>query len=153
MNINTACINLIKEFEGFRTAPYHGADDPENLFTIGYGTTFYPNGKSVQLSDPPITEAQADLLLRWQVQKKANIIAGYLRGNLSDNQFGALVSFAYNVGENALRGSTLLKRVNANPIDTTIRDAFMMWCRDEQHLIVEGLQRRRAAEADLYFTT
>lgn len=153
MNINQACLDLIKQFEGFRATPYHGEDDPANLFTIGYGTTFYPNGKAVQLSDLPITEQQAETLLKWQVQKKAFIITSYIVPNLSDNKFGALVSFAYNCGENALRSSTLLKRVNANPIDTSIRDAFMMWCKDEQHNIVEGLQRRRAAEADLYFTT
>lgn len=152
MTINDKCIALIKEFESFRSNPYHGEADPPKVFTIGYGTTFYPNGTWVQLTDPPITEDTATKLLNWQVQKKARIIDNFLRDDLSPNQFGALISFAYNCGEGALRSSTLLKRVNANPIDTSIRDAFMMWVKDEHGNIIEGLVRRRKSEADLYFT-
>lgn len=152
ITINDKCIALIKEFESFRANPYHGESDPPKLFTIGYGTTFYPNGVWVQLTDPPITEEKATSLLIWQVHKKARIIDNFLRDDLSPNQFAALISFAYNCGEGALRSSTLLKRVNANPIDTSIRDAFMMWVKGDNGHEIPGLVRRRRAEADLYFT-
>jgi lysozyme len=66
-----------------------------------------------------------------------------------------LVSFTYNEGIGALLSSTLLRRVKADLNDLTIRDAFMMWDKarvDGQLVVVEGLKRRRAEEADLYFT-
>jgi len=151
--INQACIDLIKSFEGLEFKPYHGEHDPPKLFTIGFGTTKYPNGKWVSLDDPAITEEQATSFLLHDVKRKADAIDPFLRDDLSENKFGALLSFAYNLGEGALRSSTLLRRVNANPIDTSIRDAFMMWVKDENQNIVPGLVRRRAAEADLYFTT
>jgi len=63
-----------------------------------------------------------------------------------------LISFAYNLGEGALRSSTLLKKVNANPIDVSIRDEFMKWVHSNGE-VVEGLVNRRRDEANLYFTT
>src|SRR6185436_998415 len=122
------------------------------LFTIGYGTTFYPDGKHVQLTDKPISEIEASQLLHWQVEQKAKAIDNFLRDDLSPNQFGAILSFTYNCGEGALRSSTLLKRVNENPIQVSIRDAFMMWVKGEGGQEIPGLVRRRRAEADLYFT-
>jgi len=153
IKVNQACIDLIKSFEGLEFKPYHGQHDPPRLFTIGYGTTRYPDGKWVSLSDPPITEQQASMFLLHDIEAKANAIDPFLRDDLSENQFAALISFAYNCGEGALRSSTLLRRVNENPIHTSIRDAFMMWVKDENHNTVPGLVRRRTAEADLYFTT
>lgn len=152
ITINEKCIELIKEFEAFRSHAYHGEADPPKLFTIGYGTTIYPNGIKVQLSDRPISEEEASSFLIDEIKKKADIIDNFLRDDLKPNQFGALISFAYNCGEEALRSSTLLKRVNANPIDTFIRDAFMMWVKGDGGHTIPGLVRRRAAEADLYFT-
>jgi|SRR6185369_1035803 len=150
--INDKCISLIKEFESFRSHAYHGEADPPKLFTIGYGTTIYPNGAKVQLTDIPITEEFATSILVSEVQKKAKAIDNFLRDDLSPNQFGAILSFTYNCGEGALRSSTLLRRVNENPIQVSIRDAFMMWVKGEGGQEIPGLVRRRRAEADLYFT-
>ena len=66
-------------------------------------------------------------------------------------QFDALVSFAYNCGSGALKGSTLLKRVNNNPADLTIVDAFLMWTKADGKTLA-GLVSRRKAEAKLYFS-
>lgn len=156
ITVNQACIDLIKEFEGLMLKAYHGADDPPNVFTIGYGIIKYPptylNGKNVAIEDDPITEEQSESFLRFYVNQKANLIDNFLRDDLSGNQFGALISFAYNLGEGALRYSTLLKKVNANPMDVTIRDEFNKWVHSNGK-VIEGLKRRRSAEADLYFTT
>jgi len=68
---------------------------------------------------------------------------------VNQRQFDALVSFAYNCGSGALKGSTLLKRVNANPQDPAIKDAFLMWNRADGK-VLNGLTRRRNAEYSLY---
>ena len=154
--VNQSCINLIKEFEGLMLKPYHGEADPPKVFTIGYGIIKYPptylNGKNVAMDDAPISEEQAESFLKYYVNQKAHVIDNFLRDDLSPNQFAALISFAYNLGEGALRYSTLLNKVNANPSDTAIRDEFNKWVHSNGK-IVEGLKRRRAAESDLYFTT
>ncbi|MFN8276568.1 MAG: lysozyme [Chitinophagales bacterium] len=155
ITINDACINLIKSFEGLSLTPYHGAADRPDVFTIGYGTIQYPpnylRGKRVALTDPAITREQALDFLRWEVGKKAQEIDLLLIDTLTPNQFGALISFAYNLGSGALQMSTLRKKVNANPNEKSIRNEFAKWVYSDGK-IVKGLVRRRAAEADLYFT-
>jgi lysozyme len=156
ITVNSACIDLIKSFEGLELTPYHGAADRPDVFTIGYGTIKYPpyymRGKMVELTDPPITEPQAEDFLKYEVSQKSTAIDLLLRDDLNANQFGALISFAYNLGEGALKISTLRVKVNKNPKDKTIRDEFMKWVYANGK-VVAGLKRRRAAEADLYFTT
>ena len=70
---------------------------------------------------------------------------------INQNQFDALVSFCYNVGASNLRTSTLLRKVNANPNDPTIALEFVKWNRANGR-ILNGLTRRRRAEAQLYFS-
>lgn len=152
MKISDSCIALIKSFEGFSSKPYHGEADLPNVFTIGYGVTHYPNGVPVELSDAPISDAQAVEYLTFWITQKANAIDRFVRHDLSDNQNASLISFAYNAGEGNLRTSTLLKKVNANPIDVSIRDEFMRWVHANGE-VVQGLVNRRRDEANLYFTT
>lgn len=156
ISVSKKCIQLIKYFEGLRLSPYHGDADPPNVFTIGYGTIKYPpdyfNGKKVELTDPSITEPQAADFLYYFVRQKALAIDPFLRDDLTENQYAALISFAYNLGEGALRSSTLLKKLTVNPKDVTIRDEFMKWVHGEGGVVLEGLKRRRKEEADLYFT-
>lgn len=153
--IDNKCIDLIKSFEGFESNAYHDKIDPDGIDTIGYGTIIYPptylGGKRVQVGDPDITEAQAVEFLMWEVELKTKFVDDLIIDALNANQFGALVSFAYNLGEGALKGSTLRKKVNADPNDLSIKDEFLKWDMASGHHI-SGLQRRRQAEADLYFT-
>ncbi len=157
IRVTQKCIDFIKGFEAFRAKPYHGEADAPNIFTIGYGTIKYPpfylNGKAVELTDTPITEEQATSFLEYEINHKCYYIDPFLRDDLSDNQFAALISFAYNVGEGlqGLRGSTLLRKVNANKMDNTIRDEFRRWVHADGKE-VPGLVRRRNEEADMYFT-
>jgi lysozyme len=154
ITINANCINLIKSFEGLVLHPYHGAADRHEIFTIGYGTIKYPpyylRGKMVALTDPSITEAQAEDFLHYEVSQKSIAVDLLLRDDLRPNQFGALVSFAYNLGATALKQSTLRLKVNHDPNDPTIRNESMRWVHSNG-AVVEGLIRRRKAEADLYF--
>lgn len=153
--IDNKCIDLIKSFEGFESNAYHDKIDPDGIDTIGYGTIIYPptylGGKKVKVGDPLITEALAIEFLKWEVELKTKFVDLLIRDDLTTNQFGALVSFAYNLGEGALKGSTLRKKVNADPNDLSIKDEFLKWDMASGHHI-SGLQRRRQAEADLYFT-
>ena len=146
--ISDKCINLVKSFEGFFSKPYLC---PANVPTIGYGTILYPNGKKVTLQDLPIDEKKAIEFMRFELNQKAKEVDAMTTDAVNQRQFDALVSFAYNCGSGALKGSTLLKRVNANPSDPTIIDAFLMWTKADGKTL-NGLVRRRKAEAKLYFS-
>jgi lysozyme len=141
---------IIKQFEGVRLKAYR---DPVGIWTIGYGTTYYPDGSSVKQYDS-ITIDRADFLLRWQVLAKAGEVDKLVKC-LTQNQFDALVSFAYNVGTGALKKSTLLKKVLANPNDPTIEQEFLKWNKARIKGVLTpllGLTKRRQSEADLYFS-
>lgn len=144
-------LNLIKEFESWSSKPYHGKADADNVFTIGWGTTVYPNGKKVQLTDREITIEQGNAYLKYWLDKAVKVIDPFLRDDLTENQFAAMLSFGYNCGVGALQTSTLLKRVQANKNDPTIKDAFLMWVHGEGGKVVPGLVNRRTKEAQLYF--
>lgn len=140
-------VELIKSFEGFRSKPYKC---PAGIPTIGYGATFYPNGKKVTMADRAITEHEATDLLRHMLENFEKYVDSYCRDDINQHQFDALVSFCYNLGPANLKASTLLKKVNANPNDETIRAEFMKWVKAGGKTL-KGLVRRREAEANLYF--
>jgi lysozyme len=140
-------LELVKQFEGFKAKPYLC---PAMVPTIGYGTTRYPDGKKVSLADAPIDKDTAESYLLNDIVFFSEAVDNYVRDDINQNQFDALVSFAYNVGPHALLNSTLLKRVNQNPGDTNIRAQFMRWVKGGGRTL-QGLVRRRQAEADLYF--
>jgi lysozyme len=143
----TAGIELIKMFEGFRSAPYKC---PAGIPTIGYGATFYPTGKKVTMADKAITEAEGTVLLQSMLVSFEKYVDSYCRDDINQNQFDALVSFAYNLGPANLKSSTLLKKVNANPEDESITLEFMKWVKAGGKTL-KGLVRRREAESQLYF--
>lgn len=140
----SAGMALIKQFEGCRLTAYKPVPT-ERYYTIGYGHY----GADVQ-PDQTITQAEADTLLRHDL---AHFEACINAENLviSQNQFDALVSLCYNIGENNLRSSTLLKKVKADAADPTIADEFVRWNRAGT-TVLAGLTRRRRAEAELYFS-
>jgi lysozyme len=155
MVANSNFINLIKSFEGLYLNAYHDLIDPPGVDTIGYGTIQYPptylGGKHVKVGDPKITEDQAIEFLMWEVNVKTSHLPNIVHANLTPNQWGAIISFEYNLGEGALESSTLLKEINSNPNNPDIRNQFLRWDRASGKE-VPGLERRRIAEADLYFT-
>lgn len=149
MTINQDTINLIKSYEGLVLQAYPDPATGDEPWTIGYGTTIYPNGVKVKRGDI-ITKAQAESFLVSDITKFAIKVASLLKKNLTDNQFGAIVSFTYNVGLGNLKISTLLKKVNINPNDTSIANEFPKWNKANGKVML-GLTRRRKAENDLYF--
>lgn len=78
-------------------------------------------------------------------------VDSYCRDDISQHQFDALVSFAYNCGTTALKNSTLLRLVNGNPFNPKITDEFKKWNRGGGR-VIPGLSKRREEEAKLYFS-
>lgn len=158
MNISQKGVDFIKRHEGLRLSAYL---DSVGKPTIGYGNTYYTDGRAVRMGDK-ITRVQAEELLKMILKKFVYDVNSLLQTNVSQNQFDALVSFAYNVGSDidsdniaeGLGDSTLLKKVNGNPNDPSIRDEFMKWNKGRVKGILKvlpGLTKRRREEADLYF--
>ena len=142
MKITNEGINLIKKFEGLRLEAYLC---PAGVWTIGYGHT-----KGVKKGQV-ITQLEADNLLKEDLSSFEKGVTSLIKSNINQNQFDSLVSFAYNLGLNNLKSSTLLKKVNSNPNDRTIVDEFIKWIYAGGKPL-EGLKRRRQAEAYLYFS-
>jgi lysozyme len=145
MEVNKAGRDLIKKFEGCKLKAYKC---PAGLWTISWGLTFYPDGTKVKEGDV-ITQQQAEDYFNAIVDDFAKKVDALIKSNVSDNNFSALVSFAYNVGMGNFQRSTLLRKVNANPKDKTILAEFKKWTRANGE-VLKGLVRRRDAEAKLY---
>lgn len=137
---------LIKKYEGCQLKAYLC---PAKIPTIGYGNTMYENGTKVKIGDE-ITQQRAEELLQYIGKYFENEIKKLVTCKLSDNQFGALLSFTYNLGVGNLRVSTLLKKINTNPADPTIKDEFLKWNKAGGKVLA-GLTKRRQSESDLYF--
>ncbi len=140
-------VELIKKFEGFRPKPYL---DIVGIPTIGYGSTFYPNGKKVSTSDRPINESIGESLLLSAASKFENVINSLVKKKINQNQFDALVSFIFNIGPTAFKKSTILRKINLNPSDPSIREEFLKWNKSGGK-VINGLTMRRNLESNLYF--
>jgi len=132
-------VNLIKSFEGFRADAYL---DAVRVPTIGYGTT-----RGVKMGQK-ITEAQAVALLQKDLEMFENAINRLVKVPLTQNQFDALASFVYNLGETNFAGSTLLKVINNGRFELA-PEQFLRWNKAGGK-VLNGLTRRRQAEADMF---
>ena len=139
---------LITKFEGLRLKPYLCS---AKIPTIGHGNTYYPDGKRVTLLDKDITKQEAFDMFKEVANRFAKRVDTLVTSNINQNQFNALVSFAYNVGTGNFSSSTLLKKVNKNPDDLTIKDEFLRWNKAGGK-VINGLTNRRNEEAILYFS-
>jgi len=145
MEINKAGKDLVKHFEGCKLKAYKC---PANVWTIGYGNTFYEDGSKVKEGDV-ITQERANELFDTIIDDFVRMTDALVKSDVSENNFSAIVSFAFNVGTGNLKKSTLLKKVNVNPKDPTIKAEFMKWTK-ANNVVLKGLVRRREAEAKLY---
>ena len=132
---------LIKSFEGLELEAYLC---PADIWTIGYGHT-----GDVKEGDT-ITKAEAEALLDKDLQTFRNGVKRLVKVPLNENQFGALVSFAYNLGLGSLQNSTLLKMLNAGDY-TGAADQFLRWNKSGGKVLT-GLVRRREAERAVFLT-
>lgn len=138
-------LDLIKRFEGFRNKPYLCS---AGVPTIGYGSTFYLDKRKVSLQDPPISEEEATKLLELVANDFAAKVIQMCSVELSQNELDALTSFAYNVGVDALKKSTLLKKLNAGDRKGA-GEQFLVWNKAVGK-VLPGLAKRREAERELF---
>jgi len=153
MEASKKIVEFISSFEGFSAKPYR---DIAGRATIGYGATYYQDGRKVKMSDPPITKQCALDLKEFHIEETEKVVRKYVKSNINQNQFDALVSWTYNLGEGNLRTSTMLKKINANPNDPTIKNSWVQWnkARDPKTKVLKvsnGLTRRRNEEIAIYF--
>lgn len=146
-------LNLIAEFEGLpKKKPLDAYwDKYGKVWTIGYGATHYLDGSPVKEGDKLKSREEAMELLKEMVKQYEDNVYKLVEHPINDYQADALTSFAYNCGVGNLKKSTLLKKVNKDSSDPTIRDEFAKWNKSGGKVLA-GLTRRRKAEADLYFT-
>ena len=148
MKISEKGLNLIKKYEGFSSRPYMC---PANVPTIGYGSTYYPNGTKVKLSDDSISEEEATQILEYIAQKDfGSAVNKFVIVELTQNQFDALVSFAYNIGRTAFENSTLLKLLNRGEYEAAA-EQFEKWNKSGGK-VLSGLTKRRFDEQKLFLS-
>ncbi len=148
MQISEKGLNLIKKFEGLTLKPYL---DVVNVPTIGYGSTYYENGMLVTLDDDSISEQRATEILKFTTDKMyGSFVNKAVKVKLNQNQFDALVSFAYNLGNGNLQQSTLLKKVNNNDFIGASLE-FEKWNKAGGK-VLNGLTKRRTAEKELFLS-
>lgn len=159
MNFSSNFTKIVEQHEGFRATMYK---DANGFPTIGYGTMI-DSAQLNYLMTATINEAEAEQLLFFKASHIKftlnNLIAHGLK--INQNQFDALADFAYNVGENALLQSTLLKIIMSNPDNLAeVEKQFLAWDKivkvdqhgNKEEIVLPGLETRRVDEFKLYST-
>ena len=146
MKISPRGLELIKDFEGFSSSSYLC---PAKIPTIGWGNTFYEDGRKVKLGDQ-ISKTDALKLLEVVANRDfADKIFPAIKVKVTQSQFDAMVSLAYNIGTGAFLKSTLLKKVNAGDF-AGAGEEFLRWNKANGKEVL-GLTRRREREKQLFF--
>lgn len=147
MKISPRGLDLIKDFEGFSITSYL---DVVNIPTIGFGNTFYEDGRKVKLGDQ-ISKTDALKLLEVVANRDfADKIFPSIKVKVTQSQFDAMVSLAYNIGAGAFLKSTLLKKVNAGDF-TGAGEEFLRWNKANGKKVL-NLTRRREREKQLFLS-
>lgn len=153
--LNAESEKQIKQWEALILFAYDDFDPPtrrrkiragdvvRGTLTIGYGHT----GSDVK-PGMVISQDRAEQLFRGDIAQAAGAVERLVKVPLNDNQFGALVSFVYNVGTGNFQGSTLLKKLNAGNYDA-VPGELMKWVKSKGKRM-NGLVNRRASEAGLW---
>ena len=144
MKVSSKGLELIKEFEGFSSVAYLCS---AKKATIGYGNTFWEDGTPVKIGDQ-ISKERAETLLKHVVDNFSVAVEVDIKIEVTQNQFDALVSLAYNIGLGAFKNSTLLRQLNrGNFVDAS--QEFLRWDKSNGKPLL-GLTRRREREKLLF---
>lgn len=135
-------IDIIKKYEGLSLKAYKC---PAGVWTIGYGTTVYPDGQKVKEGDV-ITKTKAEALLLDYVINK--ILPNIQDLNLTSNQEAAVCSLVYNIGWSAFAKSKCYKAIKTRDWETVFKN--WDWCKGSGRFLL-GLAKRRAEEMALFF--
>lgn len=143
--VNRATLDLIRKFEGERLRAYR---DPVGLLTIGVGH-LVKKGEPYKLGQM-ITAEESERLLRKDLEVAERAVRKGVTALLNENQYGALVSFVFNLGAGNFNRSTLRKKVNAGDLEGAALE-FLKWDKAGGK-VLPGLTRRREAERQLFLT-
>lgn len=164
LKINDNCPKLVKKYEGL-----HDGDSkqtglqpklcPANIWTEGYGRAMFgKDGKFLTKANTTKaeaearavikTEAQAEQALKEDLEEYSNRIIPFIKVPLTENQFGACVSLAYNIGHGAFSRSSVLKFINAKDFNSAAK-SFLLWNKAGGK-VLPGLDRRRKEEMELF---
>ncbi|MDP9954706.1 lysozyme [Epilithonimonas hungarica] len=138
-------IQLILSFEGFSSKPYL---DSAGIPTIGYGNTYYPEGKKVTMKDLSISKEKGAELFSSVLPTYEKIVSSKIKVPITQNQYDALVSHTYNTGGS----DTLFSLINNKASSEAIKNWFTTRYITAGGKVLNGLIRRRKAESDLYFS-
>jgi lysozyme len=144
MKMTKAGLDLIKEFEGFRSKAYLC---PADVWTIGYGHTSMA-GPPVVKEGMTVSRAEGDRILKTDLKKYEAFVREAIRVELTPSQFSACVSLCYNIGGGAFKKSSVARFCNKRQWKNAA-DAFALWNKAGGR-VLPGLVRRRAAEAALF---
>jgi lysozyme len=151
--ISKQLLDLVKAFEGYREVAYMC---PAGVWTIGWGTTQYPDGRKVGMGDT-CTPELAESWLRKVLERDRRFVARYLNNipkPLNDNQTDALTSFVYNIGFGTFATSTLVKKLKDGKEDPAdIAKVELPRWNKVKGKVLSGLIRRREAELALFLGT
>lgn len=139
------CVELLKRLEGFRAKPYRCAGW---VWTVGYGSTAYSDGRRVAEGDQDLSREDAEALLRGTVGRVWERVRGLVEVRLTQGQCDALTLLAYNIGAPALAGSTLLRKINAGDAAGAAAE-FPKWNKAGGRVLA-GLTKRRALERAMF---
>jgi len=145
--------NIIADFEGFRAEPYLC---PAGVLTIGYGTTYYPDGSLVKATDRHLTKKEAYHLLQHHIDHA--VVYQMVRtipnwGAMKDYQKAAIISFAYNLGSNFYNNAgfnTISKALSSPANWHNVPEAMLLYVNPGSSFEA-GLRRRRIAEGELWY--
>ena len=137
-------MKLLEQFEGLRLESYL---DSAGIATIGWGSIKYPDGSKVKKGDK-ITKAQAKEYKLHDLKEFESTVNTSVKVPLTQNQYDALVSLSYNIGSNAFKNSTLLKKLNSGDYKGAA-DQFLVWNKVNSKK-VQGLVNRIEAERNLF---
>jgi lysozyme len=144
MKLTKAGLDLIKSSEGLRLVAYYC---PAGVLTVGYGHTSAAGAPFVK-AGMKITEQEAEDILKADLVKYEDAVKRLVHVPINDNQYSALVSLCYNIGEGNLSKSTVIARVNQKDWEGAAK-AFLLWNRSKG-VVLKGLETRRKQEADLF---
>jgi lysozyme len=149
MTINKATVDLVKRWEGFRANAYLC---PAGVWTVGYGTTSQA-GIGVKVGPGvTVTREQAEAYLRQSLEKFAAKISPAITAPINENEFGAFLSLAYNIGVGAFLGSSALRHFNAGD-KVKAAAAIKLWNKatvNGKRQVLKGLVDRREDEVRLF---
>jgi len=144
MRVSPEGVAFIKQFEGLSLTSYQCQ---AAVWSVGYGTTGPDIGP-----DTKVTKEEAEILFASDLMEFEGAVRDSLKVTVNQNEFDALVSFAYNVGLGAFRSSTLLKLLNDRADDKIVASEFLRWIKVGNGKLSEGLKIRREKERQLFLT-